>query len=192
MKKTLAILLCILSFEAFAGRPNLQLRVFAGMNVFTVKSRVNPALDGVSVGYLAGFGGRITKNKLYGELNFNFIQSGIPLELRIGGNLQKSNVRVSAFEVPVLVGYKFVNTAFFKWSMYSGINTLIVTGIRENDLDFKRSDIRNPQFGLRAGSGIDFAFFTFNFHYTYGLNKLLKDQGRTNSHLLEFNIGVIF
>jgi len=163
------------------------------MNVVTVKSKSEPALDGVSVGYLAGFGTRITKRKLYGQLDFNFIRSGISVDLeRIGGTLPKSSVRISAFEAPLVVGYKFVNTAFFKWHMFTGINTLIITGVKENDFGFQRSDLKNPQFGIRTGSGIDFAFFTFDFHYTYGLKKMIKDAGRTNSHLLEFNIGVIF
>ncbi|MCP4125164.1 MAG: PorT family protein [Bacteroidetes bacterium] len=176
-----------------AQRPNLQLRAFAGMNVITVTSKSEPSLDGVSTGYLAGFGVRITKKKLYGQLDFNFIRSGISVDLRrIGGTLPKSSVRISAFEAPLVVGYKFANTAFFKWHLFTGINTLIVTRVKENDIGLQRDDLHNAQFGLRAGSGIDFAFFTFDFHYTYGLNKLIKDSGRTNSHLLEFNIGVIF
>jgi len=188
---TAILMLIIINLQA--QRPNLQLRVFAGMNVFTLKSKSNPLLDGVSVGYLGGFGARITKRKLYGEMNFNFIRSGIPLELqRIGSNLPNSTINISAFEIPIVAGYKFANTAFFKWSMYTGINTIIVTRVKQNDLDFTKSDMKNPQFGLRGGSGIDFAFFTFNFHYTYGLNKLIKNENRTNNHLMEFNIGVIF
>ena len=179
--------------DIHASRPNLQLRAFIGMNVLTLRSKSEPLLDGVSVGYLGGFGARITKRKLYGEMDFNFIRSGIPIDVRrIGGSLPVSNIRVAAFEVPIVVGYKFVKTAFFKWHMYTGINTIIITAVKENDLGFSRSDLQNPQFGWRNGSGIDFAFFTFNFHYTYGLNKLISDAGRTNTHLFEFNIGVIF
>lgn len=192
-RSLLLALLLMAAGGVSAQRPNLQLRAFGGMNVFTIQSKSDPEISGVSVGYLAGFGARITKKKLYGELDLNFIRSGIPVDLRrIGGTLPASDVRVSAFEAPLLVGYKFANTPFFKWHLYTGINTLLVTGVSDNSFGLTKGDLHNPQFGLRAGSGIDFAFFTFDFHYTYGLNKLIREAGRTNSHLLEFNMGVIF
>ena len=150
-------------------------------------------LNGFSVGYMGGFGARITKHRIFGEMNFNFIRSGIPLNLpRIVGSSRKSDVRVSAFELPIVGGYKFVNKALFKWSMYAGINTLLITKVSDNQFGFEKSRLKNPQFGARFGSGVDLAFFTLNLHYTYGLNGLIKEGPRGHSHFFEFNIGVIF
>lgn len=181
------------SITVQAQRPNLQIRLHAGMNVAKLSSAENPIFNGVSVGYLGGFGFRVSKNKIYGEATFNFIRSGVPIDLRrLGNGNTSSTVPIYAFELPVVVGYRFAKTAFFKWAVYTGLNTLVVTRVKPNDFDFERSGVNNPQWGIRAGSGIDFAFFTFNFNYTYNLPKLLEIEPRVNTHIMQFNVGVIF
>ena len=196
MKKTvLTILFIVIAFSSVkAQRPNLQMRGFIGLNVYSAQFKNEEFFPGgVSVGYLGGFGLRVTRKKLIGGIDFSFIRSGIPIDLNgVGQGIERSTIRVSAFELPLTVGYKFVKSAFFKWNIYGGISTIIVTKVQDNDFDIRAHDLKNPQFGLRAGSGIDFAFFTFNLNYTYSLNKLVKDISRNNSHLFEFNIGVIF
>ncbi|MEZ5007408.1 MAG: outer membrane beta-barrel protein [Chitinophagales bacterium] len=194
-KAVVTILLIVIAFSSVkAQRPNLQMRGFIGLNVYSAHFK-NEAFfpGGVSVGYLGGFGLRVTRKRLMGEIDFSFIRSGIPVDLNgVGQDIERSTIRVSAFELPFIVGYKFVKTAFFKWNVNAGISTIIITKVQANDFGIKANDLKNPQFGLRAGTGIDFAFFTFDLNYTYSLNKLVKEISRNNSHLFEFNIGVIF
>lgn len=196
MKKVVLAILFLVMFASTvkAQRPNLQMRGFIGLNVYSAQFK-NEAFfpGGVSVGYLGGFGLRVTRKRLMGGMDFCFIRSGIPVDLNgVAQGVERNTIRVSAFELPITAGYKFVTTAFFKWYLYGGINTLVVTKVQDNDFEINAGDLKNPQFGLRAGSGMDFAFFTFDLNYTYSLNKLVKEVSRNNSHLFEFNIGVIF
>lgn len=189
----IGILFLITSSSAFAQRPNLQIRIHGGLNAYSIKFKQAELPGGLSIGYLGGFGLRVSRKNFVGQLDVNFIRSGIKVDLSgINPNIDRSTIRTNAFEFPLMAGYRVVDNAYFKLQLMGGISTLFFASIVENDLNLEVSQFKQPQFGLRFSPSIDFTFFSIDFSYTYGLNKLFKDLSRSNAHLFQLNVGVVF
>lgn len=211
MKKHLIfVALMMLSLCLSAQRPHLQLGVHAGLNaraygikvlalfIVVTDSTVSETdtiitLKGTDGGFQIGFLFRISKARKYAETGINFVRTSVPVFSTEIDSAASDAKTVYGVEIPFLVGYKVVSTPLFKWRLSTGLNLGIIGKVKANDQGFSRSDFTNPRVGLRAGTGIDLAMMYLDFYYTLGLTKEFKSLDiRTQSHLVQLNIGVLF
>ncbi len=202
---TTALLFAISVFSA--GKLDLQLKAYLGGNVGIYKYKLEEAYYEATAGYQGGFSFRINKKKQFYEIGIGFTRDYLFLEdsfaLLISTSfdppLEKPRLVLTGFELPVVVGYKFVKTPKFKWHVYGGVK--MATYIRTWVLDertrvekFKTKELFfSPiKFDLRLGTGIDIAFLNIDFDYDLGLNNAGTEVFRIQTHRWNLKFGVLF
>ena len=74
---------------------------------------------------------------------------------------------------------------------FAGPSFAFNVGVKDNNLDLRRKDIRNAQFALNGGVGFDARFLALDLTYHYGFSTVLNDdnaegKGRALSLTLGF------
>jgi hypothetical protein len=94
------------------------------------------------------------------------------------GSFIEGDVPFHKFEMPVKVGYNIIQKPIIKWHVNGGASIGTVFLFSENNFEFERRDMRNPQVAVIAGTGIQFMNFIIDFDYAYHLNQLFKGDER--------------
>ena len=201
MKRWMVIsVLLFFSAVVLAQRPKLDLKVYAGYNthIFVYKE-LDKSTD-VFHGWQGGFGFRVSYREVFGEVNFNFIRNSatvaIPDSLDIG--FDKFEFRYNAFQLPLKVGWIPVKTPAFKWYLSTGpafrFNTRGKLRIGDDEISFKPREAGLRWFNIdwTFGSQIDLYGFNFEVLYSIGVTNSIRENIRTNSHLVMFNVGIHF
>jgi hypothetical protein len=188
------------SLLAFAQRPKLDLKVYAGYHthIFVYKE-IQKSKDVLS-GWQAGFGFRVTYRKIFGEIDFNFVRSRviIPVDDSLMLDVDEILVKLNSFEFPMKVGVIPIKTGFFKWYLYSGLAVRINTkakfkvGDIEESLKPKELGLTNPNLDFLFGTQFDIGAVNLELMYSFGINSSLTENIRVNSHELQLNFGIWF
>ena len=194
----LSFLFC--SVLVTAQRPKLHLKVYAGYHSHIFVYQELQKSQDVLHGWQAGFGFRVSYRKVFGEVDFNFVRSGIivPIEDSLMVDFDKVELKVNSFELPIKVGVIPIKTALLKWYLYTGLGVRINTKgkfvVGDNEEKFKPKDLglSNPNLDFLLGTQVDIAWITLELMYSLGINSSLTENIRTNSHELQFNIGIWF
>ncbi len=83
-------------------------------------------------------------------------------------------LRFHNFDFSAKIGYNIIQTPMFKYKIHAGPfigKSLMFSG---KDIVFDNSDFRNPQFGIIAGTGIQFTNLIIDFEYSYHFTQLFK------------------
>ncbi|WP_053406449.1 porin family protein [Persicobacter sp. CCB-QB2] len=96
-------------------------------------------------------------------------------------NIDLESFNQTGWEVPVMVGYQFINADMFKFRAYAGPQ--IGFGYKTNGNNFTDVfDTESTQWAVKAGLGVDILFFTLDADYGWGLSDNFKvDQAFSNS-----------
>jgi len=194
----IAFLFC--SVILTAQRPKLDLKAYAGYHthVFVYKE-IQKSKD-VLHGWQAGFGFRVSYRKVFSEVDFNFVRSRIivPIEDSLMVDFDKVEVKINSFELPIKVGFIPIKTGFFKWYVYTGLAVRINTKgkfiVGDNEETFKPKELglTNPNLDFLLGTQMDIGSFNLELMYSLGINSSLTENIRTNSHEIQFNVGIWF
>lgn len=165
-----------LSFSAQPARAQLfWIGVNGGMSVSWFTSPgVNNAVLSAGAGYNLGFFLKYGKKPFY-QVDIRWIRANNMISYEIEpGNVIEGEVPFHQFEIPIRVGYPIIHKPMFKWQVNGGpmIGTTFL--FSENEFEFERNDMRNPQVGVMAGTGIQFMNFIFDLDYTYHITELFK------------------
>lgn len=203
MKKFIPILFFVmLAGEALAQQPKLYLKVFAGVNshTFVYKEEVNTS-DHI-FGWQGGFGFRVSYRKIFGEVDFHFIRSGVTVFLTDSteeeNEINQFDFKLNAFELPLKVGYIPVKTAYFKLFLYSGtafrFNTKGKLKILGEEIRFKPKEVGLNWFNVDwiVGTQMDIGWLNIDIMYSLGVTNSIKSGIRTNSHEIQLNFGFLF
>ncbi|MDR1182566.1 MAG: PorT family protein [Bacteroidales bacterium] len=147
----------------------------AGYSQFTFGPKVSLNFSNISQktemkpGFNAGIFFRIGRSFYFQpELDYSFRSSTLK---KVAGEL-KENARLKNhyFDIPLLVGYKFVDNPNFNFRISIGprIGILITNNTQTHGKD---NAMGRVQIGGRAGIGIDFWRFTFDVNYDLSANK---------------------
>ncbi len=201
MKKLLILFLVLAPMLMMAQRPKMHIKLYGGVNAGSLVYKIEDVQSDILAGIQLGGGFRIKYRKAFGEIDFAYRAKGITIivpeaeEVPFNGNI---NIIMRGFEVPVLMGYVPVRTPIFGCYLYGGItNVFSLKGwltIEDEKYTFKPSEV-NLHFynlGARLGAQFDVAMFNFDLSYTIGITNHFREDYRTNSHVLMFNIGVLF
>lgn len=173
MKKNLIFSL-LLSFTALIGFSQLELKPAIGITAASFDS--NPVFNtsdttttNAKAGYQFGASLAIGR-KLY-------VEPGV-FYTRLTQNMTPSDIEKSAFtygasfvRIPVNFGFQFIgsSSSFASLRVFIGPSMLIPVNITDNDYPIVKSDVKNPQFDLSVGGGLNIWFLFLDVSYGWGL-----------------------
>jgi hypothetical protein len=160
---------------------------------------VDNAVVSAGAGYNLGFFLRYGKKPFY-QVDIRWIRAtNIILYEYEPGLIIEGEVPFHKFEIPLRVGYPIIYTPIFKWHVNGGPFLATTFLFSSNVFEFERDDMRNPQFGVMAGTGIQFMNFILDLDYSYHLTELFKgdeeDLGvdfKSHLQLISLKIGFQF
>lgn len=180
MKKILFVIVLVSAGLLFTVRSSGQL-VSLGVKVGYNASKLSTDIDSVKSSFKSGFqfGAyvRIGK-KLYLQPELYYTtQGGV-----FTSNTQnwKQNIKIGSLDVPVLVGYKIINTDFLNLRILAGpVASFVVNKSISDDGTslgpVTSGDLNSVNWALDVGAGVDVWRFTFDLRYQIGLNQLVKE-----------------
>lgn len=203
MKKIIFIILILICItESYAQRPKLYLKAFGGLHLHTFVYREEVKSNDNFFGWQGGFGFRISYRQGFGEMDFNFIRSGITvfLEDTMAQNLDfnEFDFKLNAFEIPLKIGVIPLKTPFFKWYFYTGtalrFNTKGKLKVLDQEIKLKPKevDLRVLNVDWILGTQMDVGWLNIDIMYGMGLTNSTKSSIRTNSHEIQLNLGFLF
>lgn len=178
-----SFLVFVLMVTVLTGIAGLNIKI--GPKIGYNASRLTTDLDTISSQFKSGFAigafARIGKT-LYvqPELYYN-TDGGV-----FSSNLTnwKQQVTMNNLNIPLLVGYSFLNKAlnvrFMTGPMVAfAVNKTISDTEGDGGITgpIKESDLRDANWYLLFGGGADIWRFTFDIRYQIGLNKIIQDAG---------------
>jgi len=179
MKKIIFILLfCLpLFFSAETTFGQLNLGVKVGYNASKLSSDIDSVKTSFKSGFQFGAFVRIGK-KLYVQPELYYTtQGGV-----FTSNTQnwKQTVKIGSMDVPVLIGYKLIDTKLVNLRILAGpaasfvVNKSIANG-GTDPAPITDGDLKSVNWSIQAGAGVDVWMLTLDIRYQIGLNKLVNE-----------------
>ncbi len=131
-------------------------------------------------------------DKIYVQPEVNWLTQGsvfrYPTVSLNGINLSpvEQNIQLRAIQIPVNVGWRFIDLKVANIRVFGGVTANIITKKTINNKDdnnsigkdlitpIKQEDIRNMQWQYQLGVGVDVMMFTLDVKYYGGINNLVK------------------
>jgi hypothetical protein len=190
MKKPVLLIVLLLTSQILFGQFDFGLKL--GYNA----SKLSTQLDSVNASYSSGFHigvfTRIGKKFYVQPEAYYTLESS-----KVAGTETSWNQKltIGSVDIPVLVGYKFLNSKAVKIRILAGPVASFVINRNVKDLGdvtgpVKEADINNVNWGLQAGAGLDALFLTFDIRYQIGLNNVIREV-QTASWNSKNNVWVI-
>lgn len=143
-------------------------------NLDSIKSQFN---SGFHVGVWTHLGKRfyIAPELLYSMSGGVFTDEG---KLSTSGWKQK--ITIGSVDIPVMLGFKIIHSDVITWRLELGpeVSFAVHKKISEETSvvgPIKEADIKNTNWFVMGGTGIDVLFLAFDIRYKYGLNSLIQD-----------------
>ncbi|MCU0370313.1 MAG: PorT family protein [Bacteroidales bacterium] len=202
-KKILVALIMAVAMSFLAKTASSQLFWIGGNGGIQVSWFTSPGVDNAvlsaGAGYNLGFFLRYGKKPFY-QVDFRWIRANNLISYEYEpGEFIEGEVPFHKFEIPVRIGYPVYYSPMFKWHVNGGPVFSTVFLFSENNFEFERDDMRNPQFGVMAGTGIQFMNFIVDLDYSYHLTELFKgdeeDLGvdfKSHLQLISLKVGFQF
>lgn len=175
---------CLGITSVYAQSPSpIHVGIKAGAN-FTNLSTASGISAKSAAGYGIGAMARLDIKKAYLQADLMFSQKNFKIE---GETSKMKNI-----EVPVVIGYKFINLPLLHLRGYAGgVYTHIVDdkfskGVQEAFDNFDKSNI-----GYRLGIGADILKFTVDVSYDGGFGSISKDF-KTKPNTFFISVGYFF
>lgn len=181
MKKAFILTLCLFVLT-LTGYSQLELKPAVGLTIASFDS--NPVFetyeDSVVTNGKAGyqFGASLAiGRKLYVEPGVFYTKLTQDMSPT---NVEKSEFTYSAsfVRIPVNFGFQFIGstTSFAGLKIFIGPSMLIPVSIKENDYTIIKADVKNPQFDISVGAGINVWFIFLDVSYGWGLTPQYVDD----------------
>lgn len=192
------------------GRIHFQYGANVGynLNYFVYK---NDNQKDVASGYQGGLFMRVSRSRVFVQADLSYMHSKVFIKngvftTKFGNNIpfDKLTFKYNTIAIPVVIGGLVVRKPLYKMRLFTGIEVDLVTKVKafytQNNIDYvrslrkkdKRDLIRPAQFSYQMGMGMDIAMFVFDFRYNLGFRNFYKEQYRTQTHLFQTTVGVIF
>ena len=181
MKKLILALVLIMAFstgEVSYGQLNLKIGPKVGFNA----SKLTANLDSISSQFKSGFQFGIFARfgkKVYLQPEIYYTTQGGAFT----GNNWSQNIKLGSLDVPVLVGISFINNKLLNIRILAGpvasfiVNKKIDESNVASDVigPITNADIKNINWYIQAGAGIDIWKLTLDVRYQIGLNKSIDN-----------------
>jgi len=200
----LVLLLALLVAEPlYSQRPKMYIKLYGGAQLSHLVTRDTVKFKDTFGGYMGGFGFRVSRNKLFGEINFDWVRTKASVTLGsddLGSPIDplRFDFRFNVFEIPITAGLIPVKKPAFKWYVYSGpvfrFNTKGKVEFLDEEITFKPKEVglRGTNFDWRFGTQFDVFFFNIDLRYNVGMTNSAIGGFRINSHEWQFILGMLF
>jgi len=200
MKKFILALALILAFSTNVTFAQLNFKI--GPKIGFNASKLHSSLDSISSQFKSGFQFGIfvrVGKKVYLQPELYYTTQGGVFESNNKNNYYlKQNVKLGSLDVPILVGVSFINNDLLNVRVLAGPVASFVVNKKIEDsgvIDpIKNADIKNVNWYIQAGAGVDIWKFTLDIRYQIGLNKIISDvslQNRTINFNTSNNVWVV-
>jgi len=180
MKKTLLLLITLLFVTEFLfGQFTLGVR--AGYNANKLTTDLSSIKSQFSNGFHVGVFSRVGKRVYFApELIYTFSGGKFSNEGAPQDSTWNQKVTVGTLDIPLLLGFKIINSMLLKWRVELGpVASFVVNKKITNANDFigpiKNADINTANWLIMVGTGIDILFFTLDIRYQYAFNSLIQN-----------------
>ena len=192
MKKIILALVLILTVAT--GTSFGQLNIKIGPKVGFNASQLHTNLDSISSQFKSGFQFGIfvrLGKKVYLQPELYYTTEGGVFKSNASSiNQWEQNIKLGSLDVPVLIGVSFINSELLNVRILAGpVASFIVNKkISETGVTgpIQGADIKNVNWYIQAGAGVDIWKFTLDVRYQIGLNKMISDVD-FNSKTVNFN-----
>ena len=192
MKKIILALVLLLTVTT--GTSFGQLNIKIGPKVGFNASQLHTNLDSISSQFKSGFQFGIfvrLGKKVYLQPELYYTTEGGVFKSNSSSIKQwEQNIKLGSLDVPVLIGVSFINSELLNVRILAGpLASFIVnkkiseTGVTGPVQD---ANIKNVNWYIQAGAGVDIWKFTLDVRYQIGLNKMISDVD-FNSKTVNFN-----
>lgn len=170
---TAAAFLMLLSITAAKAQSTSEVNfgIKAGVNFSTLKTRLNAVNDkSGKIGFNAGVFARLGNNLFFQpELNYVTFSD----KYRFNANAYEAKFR--QLNVPLLVGYKFVNTSDFNFRLSAGPDLYynLKKPVAPAGFDYNKFSA-----GGALNAGVDIGPLTLDARYSLGLKKVSSELGQ--------------
>jgi hypothetical protein len=204
-KNKLVIIFFLLMSLFYANTAKAQV-FYIGVNAGVVNSWFDSPDFGEMVssngwGWDLGFFLRYGKRP-YFQAGFDWTRSANDFVVKVNDDyIIDEIVEFHNFDFSLKVGYNIIQTPMFKFKMHTGpfIGKSVMFSNDDKDL-FSNDDFKNPQWGIIAGTGIQFTNFIVDLEYSYHFSELFKplnldgDKYNLGSklNLLTLKVGFMF
>lgn len=186
--KRLFLILIVVFFSTIAFS-QLNIGLKGGVTMSSLSTDVSDVENAFKAGWQGGAFVRIgDKWHIQPEVYFTLKQGELTYDLMdvAGGSTQsiKQNIKLNTIDIPVLVGWKFLDPPLFNLRLQAGPVASVVSSasfnITQNGADVPSPDgfeesFNDINWGLQLGAGVDFLVFTVDLRYEMGLNDLNKE-----------------
>jgi len=192
MKKLIIILLFLVPglfhAETMFGQLNLGIKV--GYNASKLSTNLDTVKTNFKSGFQIGAFVRIGK-KLYLQPELYYTTQGGVFTSNTLNNW-KQTIKIGSLDVPVLVGYKLIDTKLVNLRILAGptasfvVNKSIAEGGTSTG-PITNGDLKSVNWSIQAGAGVDIWQLTFDIRYQIGLNQLVKDVTDISNQTWKFD-----
>jgi len=180
MRKYFLFFIFFLSTTIVFGEFTVGIKV--GYNASKLSTSIDSITSNFKSGFQAGIFVRVGK-RFYLQPELYYTTQGGVFTSNL--NNWKQNIKLGSLDVPVLVGFKFINNDNLNLRILAGpVASFIVnkTIAEAGGIDgpITDADINSVNWYIQAGAGVDLWKFTLDVRYQIGLNQLIKEVQNVN------------
>lgn len=154
-------------FGAAALNGQAELVATTGLSLMYTSNPVTNPDDGFNSGYHFGLNGRLSKGKLFLEpgVSFHIVQQSAQ------NNLDPFNGNPSIYllKFPLQLGYRLIQSNDFVLRVSGGGILSFTTAIENNTLGLNKESVKDAQFGLIVGGGVNFGALSVDVKFEKGI-----------------------
>ena len=200
MKKIILALVLLLTVAT--GTSFGQLNIKIGPKVGFNASQLHTNLDSISSQFKSGFQFGIfvrLGKKVYLQPELYYTTEGGVFKSNSSSIKQwEQNIKLGSLDVPVLIGVSFINSELLNVRILAGplASFIVNKKISETGVTgpIQDANIKNVNWYIQAGAGVDIWKFTLDVRYQIGLNKMISDvdfQNKTVNLNTSNNVWVV-
>ena len=189
MKKFL-LLFAVILFAANVSFGQFALGVKLGYNANKLSTNIDSIKTQFNSGFHVGVWAHLGK-RLYVAPELLYSMSGgvFTNEGKLATSGWKQKITIGSVDIPVMLGFKIIHSDVITWRIELGPEASFTVNEKVEDVNsvvgpIQESSLKDVNWYVMGGTGIDVLFLAFDIRYKYGLNKMITDVGNWefNSH----------
>ncbi|WP_267739707.1 porin family protein [Myroides injenensis] len=186
----LTLLIGLVSGSAFAQSPSpLHVGIKAGANFTDMSTSLKDYNSKSSTGFGVGAVARLDIKKTYLQAELLYTEKNVKFE----GEQNDVTSKMKNIEVPVVLGYKFINLPLLHARVFGGgvYTNMVGDNFKAKQVGETFKNFDKSNIGYRVGVGVDVLKFTVDVSYDGGFSNVSKDF-KTKPNTWMVSIGYFF
>lgn len=191
MRKILVVL--VIFFTAFDSSGQFTIGPKIGYQSSELSTDFDSISESIRHNFQVGAFARLGK-RFYIQPELFYSTSGGTLKQE--GTTLKESVKINNLSIPVLFGFKLINTKVFNLRIMAGpvANIILSTNVEADELIKKpllEADFKNTAWGMDLGAGMDIFFLSLDVRYEFGLNNIYIVPEGVEEQTIKSNLFIV-